>query len=73
MERNGANERKLWNIALGLSIVTIAYNIVEGLVSVFFGVRDETLSLFGFGVDSFIEVLSGIGILRMVFKVSGAP
>jgi divalent metal cation (Fe/Co/Zn/Cd) transporter len=69
MERNGANERKLWNIALGLSIVTIAYNIVEGLVSVFFGVRDETLSLFGFGVDSFIEVLSGIGILRMVFKV----
>ncbi len=61
--------RRLWDAALALSLITIGYNIVEGLVSVFFGISDEALSLFGFGVDSFIEVLSGIGILRMVLKV----
>ena len=35
---------------------TIAYNLLEGLVSVYFGAQDEALTLFGFGVDSFIEV-----------------
>jgi divalent metal cation (Fe/Co/Zn/Cd) transporter len=52
-----------------LSIITIIYNTGEGLVSVFFGFEDETLALFGFGVDSFVEVISGIGILHMVFRM----
>jgi divalent metal cation (Fe/Co/Zn/Cd) transporter len=39
------------------------------MVSVFFGVADETLSLFGFGIDSFVEVLSGIGIWNMVRRM----
>ncbi len=60
---------KLINTALILSLITIFYNILEGLVSVFFGYSDETLSLFGFGLDSFIEVISGIGILHMVLKI----
>lgn len=33
------------------------------------GYSDETIALFGFGVDSFIEVLSGIGILLMVQRL----
>jgi len=33
------------------------------------GVQDETLTLFGFGIDSFIEVTSGIGILAMVLRI----
>lgn len=49
-----------------LALITIFYNIIEGVVSIFFGVSDETLSLFGFGLDSFVEVLSGIGIWHMV-------
>lgn len=49
-----------------LALITIFYNIIEGLVSIFFGVSDETLSLFGFGIDSFVEVISGIGIWHMV-------
>jgi len=61
--------KKLWNIALELAVVTVFYNIVEGLVSVFFGISDETLSLFGFGLDSFIEVMSGIGIWHMIVRV----
>src|SRR5512137_3016908 len=60
---------RLWQTALWLALFTIFYNIAEGLVSIYFGVHDETLTLFGFGVDSFIEVLSGIGILAMVLRI----
>ena len=53
--------------AYQLSLFTIFYNIVEGLVSMILGYKDETLALFGFGVDSFIEVVSGIGIAVMIY------
>lgn len=33
------------------------------------GYSDETLSLFGFGADSFIEVMSGIGITIMLLRI----
>jgi len=59
--------------ALWLAIFTVLYNIAEGLVSIFFGVSDEALTLFGFGVDSFIEVMSGIGILAMVIRIRQNP
>lgn len=59
----------LITLALILSIITIIYNIGEGIVSILFGFTDETLSLFGFGVDSFVEVLSGTGILHMLFRM----
>jgi divalent metal cation (Fe/Co/Zn/Cd) transporter len=55
--------------ALWLSIITIVYNIIEGLVSVYFGSTDDTLVLLGFGIDSFVEVISGIGILHMVMRM----
>lgn len=58
----------LWKTARLLAIVTVAYNIIEGVVSVSFGYSDETLSLFGFGLDSFVEVISGIGLWHMVVK-----
>lgn len=65
--------KKLYQQALFLSLFTIIYNVLEGLVSMFFGYKDETLSLFGFGIDSFIEVLSGIGILLMVLRIRKNP
>lgn len=64
---------KYWRAALWLAVFTILYNLAEGLVSVFFGAQDEALTLFGFGVDSFIEVLSGIGILAMVLRIRRNP
>jgi divalent metal cation (Fe/Co/Zn/Cd) transporter len=64
---------KLYKRASLLAIITIVYNLVEGIVSVFFGAADETLSLFGFGIDSFVEVLSGIGIWNMVRKMRNDP
>ena len=60
---------KLYRQALFLSIFTIVYNILEGFISMFLGYKDETLSLFGFGIDSFIEVISGLGILLMVLRI----
>jgi divalent metal cation (Fe/Co/Zn/Cd) transporter len=66
-------ETKLYKTATSLAIFTIAYNIIEGLISVWFGVQDETLALFGFGVDSFIEVMSGIGIAVMIMRIRQNP
>jgi divalent metal cation (Fe/Co/Zn/Cd) transporter len=63
------NKIILYNRAIGLAIFTIAYNIIEGLISVYFGIKDDTLALFGFGADSFIETLSGIGILIMIIRL----
>ncbi len=64
-------ERKisLYKWAFGLSVFTIIYNICEGLVSTYFGFEDGSLALFGFGANSFIEVISGLGIAHMVIRV----
>ena len=37
------------------------------------GYTDETLSLFGFGADSFIEMMSGIGIAIMILRIMKNP
>ena len=58
--------KNLLRTALILAIITVGYNLLEGIISVAFGYSDETLALFGFGVDSFVEVVSGLGILHMV-------
>ncbi len=52
-----------------LALVTIGYNLIEGLVSMWLGAADETLALFGFGVDSFIEVISAVGIWHMISRI----
>ncbi|MFT3895934.1 MAG: cation transporter [Anaerolineales bacterium] len=67
------NTNRYWNYALWLALFTIFYNLAEGLISVFFGFSDEALTLFGFGVDSFIEVMSGLGILAMVLRIRQNP
>lgn len=60
---------KLYSSASALALITIAYNLIEGVVSVFFGLEDGSMALFGFGVDSFVEVASGIGIWHMVRRI----
>lgn len=70
---SGIDQSKLLYYALVLSIITIGYNVIEGLASTFFGASDETLALFGFGLDSFVEVLSGLGILHMVSRMRKHP
>lgn len=56
-----------------LSMITIFYNIIEGVVSTYFGLSDDTLALFGFGIDSFVEVLSGVGIAHMIYRMQRHP
>ena len=73
MDKSIANNASLYRVASILAIVTIAYNILEGLVSVYFGAEDNTLALFGFGLDSFVEVISGIGIWRMIRRIQRQP
>jgi len=68
-----ATEEKLYQKAFLLSLFTIIYNLVEGIVSIILGYEDETLALFGFGVDSFIEVMSGIGIVVMIHRIRQNP
>ena len=46
-----------------LEYFTIAWNSLEGLIAVAAGVIAGSVSLVGFGVDSFIEVTSGVALL----------
>jgi divalent metal cation (Fe/Co/Zn/Cd) transporter len=64
---------KSFKTALILSIITIGYNLTEGIISTIFGATDETLVLFGFGIDSFVEVLSGVGIAHMILRLKKHP
>jgi len=68
-----ADQQNLYKQAYALSLFTIIYNIIEGVVSMILGYEDETLTLFGFGVDSFIEVVSGIGIAIMITRIKQNP
>jgi divalent metal cation (Fe/Co/Zn/Cd) transporter len=60
---------RLYARATQLAVFTIGYNVIEGLVSVFFGLQDDTVALFGFGLDSFVEVISGVGIWHMLRRL----
>jgi divalent metal cation (Fe/Co/Zn/Cd) transporter len=66
-------DQKLYKQAYLLSMFTVFYNILEGIVSMVLGYADETLSLFGFGADSFIEVMSGAGIAIMILRIRQNP
>jgi divalent metal cation (Fe/Co/Zn/Cd) transporter len=69
METELAQRGRLYDRANLLTLFTIWYNLAEGIVSVWAGAGDETLALFGFGVDSFIEVVSAIGVWHMVRRI----
>lgn len=67
--RPGAERNTFYRWANALALITIFYNLIEGIVSVFFGYEDGTIALFGFGIDSFVEVISGIGIWHMIRRM----
>jgi divalent metal cation (Fe/Co/Zn/Cd) transporter len=73
VEATNLNKSKLYKFAFWLAAFTIFYNIVEGLVATYFGYTDESLALFGFGIDSFIEVISGLGIASMIIRIQRNP
>jgi divalent metal cation (Fe/Co/Zn/Cd) transporter len=46
-----------------LEYFTIAWNTLEGLIAFAAGLTAGSISLVGFGIDSFIEVTSGVAVL----------
>lgn len=66
-------KNRLYGTAYQLTIITIVYTILEGIVSTYFGYDNRSLALFGFGVNSFIKVLSSIGIASMLTRRIGRP
>jgi divalent metal cation (Fe/Co/Zn/Cd) transporter len=64
---------RLYRLAFRLAVFTIIYNIAEGLIAAYFGYQDESLTLFGFGLDSFIEAISGLGIAHMILRIRQNP
>jgi cation diffusion facilitator family transporter len=48
-----------YRFGLLLSYFTVAYNVIEGIVSIIVGSIIGSVALVGFGLDSFIESMSG--------------
>jgi divalent metal cation (Fe/Co/Zn/Cd) transporter len=67
---DGAENTSSYASARTLALITIFYNLVEGAISTFAGASDETIALFGFGIDSFIESISGLGVLLMIRRLA---
>src|SRR4051812_766370 len=63
---------RLIKYAVFICIFTIAWNITEGVVSIFFGSENDSVSLVFFGIDSFIEV-SSAGLVLWRFLTESKP
>lgn len=59
---------------VGLEVFTIGYNVLEGLVAIVAGLLAGSVALTGFGVDSVIEVTSGVLLWwRLRAELGSAP
>jgi len=58
--------------ALRLEYLTVGWNLVEGLVAVSVALRAGSVALFGFGVDSFVELASGAILIWRLRADAGA-
>ena len=57
------DKRRLGRRAQRLAGFSVAYNLIEGIVAVTAGVAAGSVALVGFGIDSGVEVASGLVIL----------
>ncbi len=70
MSINAGLALKLSRKALLLSYFTVGYNMVEGVASIVAGALAGSIALIGFGLDSFLESLSG-GVMIWRFRKHG--
>ncbi|MDO9510489.1 MAG: cation transporter [Bacteroidales bacterium] len=63
------NNQRLYTYAIWLAVFTILFNLAEGIISIYFGIREDSLTLAGFGADSFIETISASGVLWMIYRI----
>lgn len=66
-------DQKLHKKALKLSYFTVSYNLIEGVVSIIGGYMIGSVSLVGFGLDSFVESLSSSVLIWRFRKHSDTP
>lgn len=66
---SGERRDMLQRRALWLSYVSLAYNVAEGVVTIWAGIVAGSVALIGFGLDSGIESLSS---LVMIWRFRGA-
>ncbi len=64
------SKAKLTKRALLLEYFTVSYNILECILSIFFGFLSGSIALIGFGLDSAVESISG-GVLIWRLKYHG--
>lgn len=73
MDVTSLNNSKQFQTALMLAYLSIGFAFIEAMFSTYFGVCDESLSLFGFGIGSLIEVVSAIGVAQMIMRIRQNP
>ena len=57
---------------LHLEYLTVGWNVVEGIIAVAAGIAAGSIALIGFGVDSFVETISGAVIIwRLMAAIRG--
>ena len=55
--------KNLYKKGLWLEYFTVGYNVLEALLSLFFGSLGNSIALIGFGLDSIVESLSGLVLI----------
>ena len=70
---NGPDRSTLLRRGVRLNALLLAWNVVEGIVAVAFGLIASSVALIGFGIDSFIEVTSAAVVTwRLWRELTGA-
>ena len=73
MMMQDSSARKWMRIGLGLVVATMAYNVVEAGLALWFGAEAESIALVGFGLDSIIETAAaGVLLWRLQLEARGA-
>ena len=67
---NMPSYRRLQQYAIGISIISVIYNGLEGGLSIGFGAESGSRSLIFFGIQSGVEVISAFLVLWRFRKVA---
>ena len=68
-----SDRKRLLARGLRLEVLTVAWNAIEAMVAIGAGLAAGSVALVGFGLDSVIESISGVALLRRLgFELRGA-
>jgi divalent metal cation (Fe/Co/Zn/Cd) transporter len=71
---HGSARAALLRRGISLEALTVSYNTVEGVIAIVAGLAAGSVALTGFGVDSVIEVTSGVLLWwRLRAELGSAP